>query len=98
PRSLHDALPICRVGVVVLLVLLAAVVVVPSLPGDPGAVRLAGVGVLWWFVACAAPLVATLTTCAFLRVPTSRSNTRTATLRAVATWASPVVLTAVPAR
>src|SRR5439155_298659 len=42
-----------RVGVVVLLVLLAAVVVVPSLPGDPGAVRLAGVGVLWWFVACA---------------------------------------------
>src|SRR5438309_807941 len=33
-----------RVGVVVLLVLLAAVVVVPSLPGDPGAVRLAGVG------------------------------------------------------
>jgi len=87
-----------RVGVVVLLVLLAAVVVVPSLPGDPGAVRLAGVGVLWWFVACAAPLVATLTTCAFLRVPTSRSNTRTATLRAVATWASPVVLTAVAAR
>src|SRR3989442_8490316 len=87
-----------RVGVVVLLVLLAAVVVVPSLSGDPGAVRLAGVGVLWWFVACAAPLVATLTTCAFLRVPTSRSNTRTATLRAVATWASPVVLTAVAAR
>src|SRR2546429_1251510 len=87
-----------RVGVVVLLVLLAAVVVVPSLPGDPGAVRLAGVGVLWWFVACAAPLVATLTTCAFLRVPTSRSNARTATLRAVATWASPVVLTAVAAR
>jgi len=87
-----------RVGVVVLLLLLAAVVVVPSLPGDPGAVRLAGVGVLWWFVACAAPLVATLTTCAFLRAPTSRSNARTATLRAVATWASPVVLTAVAAR
>jgi hypothetical protein len=87
-----------RVGVVVLLVLLAAVVVVPSLPGDPGAVRLAGVGVLWWFVACAAPLVAALTTCAFLRAPTSRSNTRTAILRAVATWASPVVLTAVATR
>src|SRR5439155_1671979 len=38
-----------RAGGVVLLALLAAVVVVPSLPADPGAVRLAGVGVLWWF-------------------------------------------------
>src|SRR6058998_3739115 len=56
-----------RVGVVVLLVLLAAVVVVPLLPGDPGAVRLAGVAVLWWFAAGAAPVVATLTACALFR-------------------------------
>jgi hypothetical protein len=87
-----------RVGVGVLLVLLAVVIVAPLLPGDPGAVRLAGVGALWWFVACAAPLVATLTTCAFLRVPTSRSTTPSAALRAVAAWASPVVLAAVAAR
>src|SRR5213076_2193930 len=89
-----------RVGVVVLLVLLAAVVVVPLLPGDPGAVRLAGVAVLWWFAAGAAPVVATLTACALFRprgsVAAARANP-TASLRAVATWASPVVLTAVAA-
>jgi hypothetical protein len=90
-----------RVGVVVLLVLLAAAVVVPLLPGDPGAVRLAGVGALWWFAACAAPGVATLAACALFRprrnVVAPRASTTT-TLRAVATWASPVVLTAVAAR
>src|SRR2546429_1650760 len=54
-----------RVGVGVLLVLLAAVVLVPLLPGDPSAVRLAGVGALWWFAACSAPVVSAGTTCAF---------------------------------
>jgi hypothetical protein len=85
-----------RFGVGVLLVLLAAVVAVPLLPGDPGAVRLAGVGALWWFAACAAPVVATVTACAFLRsrqhVAASRSDTT------VATWASPVVLVSLAAR
>ena len=90
-----------RVGVGVLLVLLAAVVVVPLLPGDPSAVRLAGVGALWWFVACAAPGVAALTTCACLRPRRSVAAPRsgaTAALRAVAAWASPVVLAVVAAR
>src|SRR5206468_3353702 len=79
---------------------LASVVVVPLLPGDPGAVRLAGVAVLWRFAAGAAPVVATLTACALFRprgsVAAARANP-TASLRAVATWASPVVLTAVAA-
>jgi len=49
-----------RVGVVVLLLLVAAVVALPLLPGDPATIRLAGVGALWWFAAFAAPLIATL--------------------------------------
>ncbi len=85
-----------RVGVGVLLVLLAAVVVVPLLPGDPSAVRLAGVGALWWFAACAAPVVAAVTTCAFLRPPTNAPSSRSNTT--VATWASPVVLVTLAAR
>jgi hypothetical protein len=89
-----------RAGVVVLLLLLAAVVAVPLLPGDPGAVRLAGVGALWWFAACAAPLIATLTTCVSLG-PAARgaaSRSRTGALHAVAMWASPVVLVSLAAR
>src|SRR5712691_8723883 len=93
-----------RVGVVVLLLLVAAVVAVPLLPGDPAAIRLAGVGALWWFAAFAAPLIATLTTCAFLRpptnVPTSRSDTAGRTLTTstrLATWASPVMLVSLAA-
>jgi len=98
-----------RVGVVVLLLLVAAVVALPLLPGDPAAIRLAGVGALWWFTACAA-FIATLTTCAFLRpstnVPASRSNTTVATVTTgttlttsatLATWASPVVLVSLAA-
>src|SRR2546429_774885 len=56
----------------------------------PISVRLAGVGALWWFAACAAPVVAAVTTCAFLRPPTNAPSSRSNTT--VATWASPVVL------
>src|SRR2546429_7784143 len=62
----------------------------------PISVRLAGVGALWWFAACAAPVVAALTTCAFLRPPTNAPSSRSNTT--VATWASPVVLVTLAAR
>src|SRR5207245_4614453 len=71
-----------RVGVVVLLLLVAAVVALPLLPGDPAAIRLAGVGALWLFTAWAA-FTAPLTACSFLRpptnVPASRSDTTVTT-------------------
>lgn len=74
-------------------------VALPLLPGDPAAIRLAGVGALWWFAACAAPRCATLTVCAALRprrnVAAARSNTAITTL---ATWASPVVVASLAAR
>src|SRR5207245_10032701 len=79
------------------------------LPGVPAAIRLAGVGALSWFTACAAS-IATMTTRAFLRpptnVPASRSNTAVATVTTgtplttsatLATWASPVVLVSLAA-
>jgi hypothetical protein len=48
-----------RTGIAALLVLLAVAPLLALAPGAPGAVRLAGVSVLWWYAALVAPLVAT---------------------------------------
>jgi hypothetical protein len=48
-----------RRGIAALLVLLAAAPVLALAPAAPGAVRVAGVSVLWWYAGFAAPLLAT---------------------------------------
>jgi len=49
-----------RFGIVSLLVLLAAGIVLAALPRDLAALRVAGVGVLWWYGALVAPVVGAL--------------------------------------
>ena len=48
-----------RRGIAALLVLLAVAPVLALAPAAPGAVRVAGVSVLWWYAGLAAPLLAT---------------------------------------
>ena len=47
-------------GIAALLVLLAVAPLLALAPAAPGAVRLAGVSVLWWYTGLAAPLAATI--------------------------------------
>jgi hypothetical protein len=47
-------------AIVALLVLLAIVPLLALAPFAPGAVRLAGVSLLWWYTGLIAPLAATL--------------------------------------
>jgi hypothetical protein len=51
---------------VVILVLLAGGGVVAFLPSGVGAVRLAGLSLLWWYAAVVAPVIAVLVTVAVL--------------------------------
>jgi hypothetical protein len=55
-----------RTAIALLLVLLAGAVLLALAPAAPGAVRVAGVSLLWWYVGVAAPLAATAITLAFL--------------------------------
>ena len=48
-----------RTAILVLLVLLAGAPLLALAPAAPGAVRLAGVSLLWWYVGLVAPLLAT---------------------------------------
>jgi hypothetical protein len=77
-----------RVGCSVLAGLVAGVILLRLLPGDPGSIRIAGVGAFWWLAIVVAPLVATLTVAALPRPPS-------AGLVAVAAWAGPAVLVTV---
>ena len=47
-----------RAGILVLVVLFAGGLILARAPGDLGAVRLAGVSLLWWYSALVAPLIA----------------------------------------
>jgi hypothetical protein len=51
-----------RAGIVVLLALLALVPLLAIVPSAPGAVRIAGVSLLWWYAGLVAPLLSTLLT------------------------------------
>jgi len=53
-------------GIAALLVLLAVAPVLALAPAAPGAVRFAGVSILWWYTALAAPLAATALAVLFL--------------------------------
>ena len=55
-----------RLGIAALLVLLALAPVLALAPAAPGAVRIAGVSLLWWYAGLAAPLAATAITIAIL--------------------------------
>lgn len=55
-----------RTAIGLLLVLLAAAVVIALGPAAPGAVRVGGVSVLWWYVGVLAPLAATVVAIAWL--------------------------------
>jgi hypothetical protein len=48
-----------RTGIIALLLLLAGAPLLALAPAAPGAVRLAGVSLLWWYVGVVAPLLAT---------------------------------------
>ena len=85
-----------RVGVAGLLSLLAGALVLMVAPGNPGALRLAGIGLLWWYAAVAAPLASILLVAAVQRsVPASTSRRPMAL--AIAGWTSPVLLALVAA-
>jgi hypothetical protein len=51
-----------RTAIVALLALLAPALVLAVGPAAPGAVRLAGVSILWWYAGLVAPLLASLLT------------------------------------
>jgi len=48
-----------RIGIAALLVLLAIAPLLALAPAAPGAVRVSGVSLLWWYAALVAPLIAT---------------------------------------
>ena len=86
-----------RVGIAGLLGLLAgALALMPAL-GNPGALRLAGVGLLWWYAALAAPLAAVLLVIVVRRA-SPEAGTGAGGSAALAAWTSPVVLALVGAR
>ena len=88
-----------RVGVVGLLGLLAGALVLMLAPGNPGALRLAGVGLFWWYAVLAAPLAAVLLVAVVQRLaPSAESIPGGSAALAVAAWTSPVVLALVGAR
>src|SRR5437870_7472624 len=88
-----------RVGLAGLLGLLAGALVVMLAPGNPGALRLVGVGLLWWYAALAAPLAAGLLVVGAQRVSRVAEATHgDSTVLAVAAWTSPAVLALVAAR
>ena len=59
-----------RIGIAALLVLLAIAPLLALAPAAPGAVRVGGVSLLWWYAALVAPLIATaLAIVLLVRVP-----------------------------
>jgi len=88
-----------RVGVAGLLGLLAGALVLMLAPGNPGALRLIGVGLLWWYAALAAPLAAVLLVAGVQRVSRkAESGHGDATVLVVAAWTSPAVLALIAGR
>jgi hypothetical protein len=62
-----SAARIRRTAVAALLLLVAVAIVLPVMPGTPGTLRAAGVSLLWWYSAVAAPVLATLISLGALR-------------------------------
>ena len=59
-------------GVVVLLIILAVLPALLLAPLEPGAIRVAGVGLAWWYGGIAGELLALGAALIFLRAPRDR--------------------------
>ena len=79
------------VGVAGLLGLLAGAIVLMAAPGNPGALRLSGVSLLWWYTAGVAPLGAILLIVLVRCLPVEIADDTNAWAVAAA-WTSPAVL------
>src|SRR5262245_17283791 len=87
------------VGVAGLLGLLAGALALMFSPGNPGALRLLGIGLSWWYAALAAPVAAVLLVAGTQgRAGRSGSAAHRSTVLAIAAWTSPVLLALVAAR
>src|SRR2546427_9655234 len=87
-----------RAGVVALLGLLAGALLLMPAPGNPGALRLAGISLLWWYAALGAPLAAALVVAAVERAsPAAAAVPAGSSPLLLAAWASPAVLAILPA-
>jgi len=87
-----------RAGVVALLGLLAGALLLMPAPGNPGALRLAGISLLWWYAALVAPLAAVLVVVAVERRAAAEGAAPAGSAAvSVAAWASPIVLAVVAA-
>ena len=95
-RAMSIAAP-RRVGVAGLLGLLAGALLLMSAPGNPGALRVAGIGLLWWYGAVIAPLAAVLLVIVVQRLRPGPASRRPMAM-AVAAWMSPVLLALVASR
>jgi hypothetical protein len=91
--------PARRIAVVTLVAVLAGGALLATLPGSLSTVRLAGVGLLWWYVAIAAPVVAAAgVLTALARVPAADGDASPSTgsqgfdARDLALWSSPALL------
>ncbi len=81
-----------------LLGLLAGALLLMPAPGNPGALRLAGISLLWWYAALGAPLAAALVVAAVERAsPAAAAVPAGSSALLVAAWASPAVLAIVAA-
>jgi hypothetical protein len=99
-NSYNHAMPVAaprRVGVAGLLGLLAGALVLMLAPGNPGALRLAGIGLLWWYATVVAPLAALLLVIVVQRLSPGPASRQPRVL-AVAAWTSPVLLALVASR
>ena len=76
-----------RVGIAGLLGLLTGAIILLPVPGNPGALRLAGVGLLWWYAALAAPLAAILLVIVVRRA-SAEVESGQAGAAAIAVWTS----------
>src|SRR2546426_1065132 len=87
-----------RAGVVALLGLLAGALLLMPAPGNPGALRLAGISLLWWYAALVAPLAAVLVVVAVERGAAAEGAAPAGSAAvSVAAWASPIILAVVAA-
>jgi hypothetical protein len=86
-----------RVEVAGLLGLLAGTIVLMAAPGNPGALRLSGVSLLWWYATVVAPLAAILLV-VFVRRASVEAGPGPGGWATAVTWTSPVVLGLVAVR
>jgi hypothetical protein len=87
-----------RVGVAGLLGLLAGALVLMFAPGNPGALRVIGIGLFWWYAALAAPLAAVLLVVSSQGLAVRSGSAHHSMVLAIAAWTSPVLLALVAAR